>query len=89
MAVQWLPFSMGTVPLDARCRPSYTPLAARRAPLIIHGGDQHAVPGMKQQLGNPLHFDLVLKRRLSWQGQRFGNAVFETRAAFVSDAAAA
>lgn len=213
LAVKWLPSSMGIDPLDPRCRPYYELLAARRVPLIIHCGDEHAVPGMKQQqLGNPLRvraalergvaviaahcaslgladdldarsrrrlpafelfarlmdeqptlrgdvsaiaqrnrdpavvrtllqrddwharllqgsdhplpglavltslprlvdagllaaddaaplaalrranpllFDLVLKRRLSWQGQRFGNAVFETRAAFVSDAAAA
>lgn len=213
LAVKWLPSSMGIDPLDPRCRPFYDRLAARRVPLIVHCGDEHAVPGMGlQSLGNPLRvraaleagvrviaahcaslgtaedldatsrrrvpafalfarlmdeqpglhgdvsavaqrnrdpallrtllqrddwhdrllqgsdhplpglavltslprlvdagllaaadaaplaalrranpllFDLVLKRRLAWQGQRFGRAVFETRRAFVSDAAAA
>lgn len=213
LAVKWLPSSMGIDPLDRRCRPFYALLAARRVPLIVHCGDEHAVPGMGlQSLGNPLRvraaleagvavivahcaslgsaedldrrsgarrpafelfarlmdeqpglrgdvsavaqrnrdpavlrtllqrddwhdrllqgsdhplpglavltslprlvdagllaaadaaplaalrranpllFDLVLKRHLAWQGQRFGRAVFETRAAFVSAAAAA
>jgi predicted TIM-barrel fold metal-dependent hydrolase len=61
MAVKWLPSSMGIDPLDPRCRPFYDLLAARRVPLIIHCGDEHAVPGMKQQqLGNPLRVRTAL-----------------------------
>lgn len=63
IAVKWLPSSMGIDPLDPRCRPFYDLLAARRVPLIIHCGDEHAVPGMKQQqLGNPLRVRAALER---------------------------
>jgi mannonate dehydratase len=55
LAVKWLPASMGIDPLDARCRPFYALLAARGVPLIVHCGDEHAVPGLNQQhYGNPL-----------------------------------
>jgi uncharacterized protein len=34
---------------------------------------------------HPLRFDFVLKRSLSWQGKRFANSVFETRAFFMAN----
>lgn len=55
LAVKWLPSSMGIDPAEPRCRPFYDLLAARRVPLIVHCGDEHAVPGLnQQQFGNPL-----------------------------------
>lgn len=62
LAVKWLPSSMGIDPLDARCRPFYALLAAREVPLIVHCGDEHAVPGLNQrQLGNPLRLRAPLQ----------------------------
>jgi mannonate dehydratase len=61
LAVKWLPSSMGIDPLDVRCRPFYELLAARRVPLIVHCGDEHAVPGLnQQQYGNPLRVRAAL-----------------------------
>jgi len=55
LAVKWLPSSMGIDPAAPRCRPFYELLAARQVPLIVHCGDEHAVPGLNQQsFGNPL-----------------------------------
>ena len=40
---------------DARLRPFYEQLAARGMPLIVHCGEEHAVPGAgREDLGNPL-----------------------------------
>ena len=62
LAVKWLPSSMGIDPLDARCRPFYALLAARGVPLIVHCGDEHAVPGLNQQAyGNPLRLRAPLQ----------------------------
>ncbi|UXH78538.1 amidohydrolase family protein [Roseateles amylovorans] len=55
LAMKWLPSSMGIDLRDARLRPFYDRLAATRLPLIVHVGEEHAVPGAGQQaLGNPL-----------------------------------
>ncbi len=55
LALKWLPSSMGIDLRDARLRPFYDRLAASRLPLIVHVGEEHAVPGAGQQaLGNPL-----------------------------------
>lgn len=62
-AVKWLPSSMGIDPLDARCKPFFDVLVAHELPLIVHGGDEHAVPGLNQQtLGNPLRMRAALER---------------------------
>lgn len=55
LAMKWLPSSMAIDLRDARLRPFYDRLAAARLPLIVHVGEEHAVPGAGQQaLGNPL-----------------------------------
>ncbi len=55
LAVKWLPSSMAIDLRDARLRPFYDRLAAARLPLIVHCGEEHAVPGAgRQDLGNPL-----------------------------------
>jgi mannonate dehydratase len=42
-----------------------------------------AVPLLEEiRQHNPLLFDFVLKRHLSWQGRRFAAGIFETRAFF-------
>ncbi|MBN8505619.1 MAG: amidohydrolase family protein [Burkholderiales bacterium] len=62
VAVKWLPSSMAIDPLNARCRPFYELLAARRVPLIVHCGDEHAVPGAEQQaFSNPLRVRAALE----------------------------
>lgn len=56
VAVKWLPSAMNIDLRDARCRPFYDRLALAGLPLIVHGGEEKAVPGAEQsQLGNPLH----------------------------------
>lgn len=63
LAVKWLPSSMAIDPLDPRCLPFYELLAARRVPLIVHCGDEHAVPGAEQQaFSNPLRLRPALAR---------------------------
>lgn len=55
LAMKWLPSSMAIDLRDARLRPFYDRLAAARIPLIVHCGEEHAVPGAdRQDLGNPL-----------------------------------
>ncbi len=54
-AVKWLPSAMNIDLRDARLRPFYTRLAATGAPLIVHCGEERAVPGAgRDELGNPL-----------------------------------
>lgn len=54
-AIKWLPSAMNIDPRDARCRPFYDLLARQRLPLIVHCGEEQAVPGARQEaLGNPL-----------------------------------
>ncbi len=55
VALKWLPSSMNIDLRDARLRPFYDRLAAARLPLIIHCGEEKAVPGAgRDELGNPL-----------------------------------
>ncbi|MFG6485410.1 amidohydrolase family protein [Roseateles sp. BYS78W] len=55
VALKWLPSSMNIDLRDARLRPFYDRLAAARLPVIVHCGEEHAVPGAgRQELGNPL-----------------------------------
>lgn len=53
-AIKWLPSAQNIDPADARCDPFYARLAALGIPLITHGGDERAVKGFGEQLGNPL-----------------------------------
>ena len=56
LAVKWLPSAMNIDLRDPRCRPFYDRLAASRLPLIVHCGEEKAVPGAgRDELGNPLH----------------------------------
>jgi mannonate dehydratase len=55
LAVKWLPSAMNIDPRDARCRPYYDRLARSRLPLIVHFGEEQAVPGAgRDAFGNPL-----------------------------------
>ncbi len=53
-AIKWLPSAQGIDPADARCDRFYAKLAALRIPLISHAGDERAVHGFGEHLGNPL-----------------------------------
>lgn len=53
-AIKWLPSAQNIDPADARCDAYYARLAALRMPLITHAGDERAVEGFGEQLGNPL-----------------------------------
>ncbi|WP_428505349.1 amidohydrolase family protein [Roseateles sp.] len=66
VALKWLPSSMNIDLRDRRLRPFYERLAAARLPLIVHCGEEKAVPGAgRDELGNPL----LLRQPLS-QGVR-------------------
>lgn len=66
LAVKWLPSAMNIDLRDARCRPFYDALAVADLPLIVHCGEEHAVPGARRsEFGNPL-----LVRRPLEQGVR-------------------
>jgi len=55
VAMKWLPSSMNIDLRDARLKPFYARLAAARLPLIVHCGEEKAVPGAgRDELGNPL-----------------------------------
>ncbi len=55
VAIKWLPSSMNIDLRDARCVPFYKLLAAKTIPLIVHCGEEKAVPGaQRDELGNPL-----------------------------------
>jgi uncharacterized protein len=56
VAVKWLPASMNIDLRDPRCRPFCERLARAGKPLIVHCGEEKAVPGAgRDELGNPLH----------------------------------
>jgi len=56
LAIKWLPSAMNIDLRDPRCRPFYDRLAASRLPLVVHCGEEKAVPGAgRDELGNPLH----------------------------------
>lgn len=55
VALKWLPSSMNIDLRDRRLHPFYERLAAARLPVIVHCGEEHAVPGARRdELGNPL-----------------------------------
>ncbi|MBY0368546.1 MAG: amidohydrolase family protein [Proteobacteria bacterium] len=55
VALKWLPSSMAIDLRDPRLRPFYARLAATRLPVIVHCGEERAVPGAgRDELGNPL-----------------------------------
>lgn len=53
-AIKWLPSAQNIDPADARCDRFYAKLAALRMPLVTHAGDERAVHGFGEHLGNPL-----------------------------------
>ncbi len=66
VAVKWLPIAMNIDPRDPRCRPFCEALARAGVPLIVHFGEEKAVPGAgRDDLGNPL-----LARHLLQHGTR-------------------
>jgi uncharacterized protein len=55
LAIKWLPSAMNIDPRDARCRPFYDRLARMRLPLVVHCGEEKAVPGAgRDAFSNPL-----------------------------------
>lgn len=56
LAVKWLPSAMAIDLRNPGLRPFYDELARARLPLIVHCGEEKAVPGAgREDLGNPLH----------------------------------
>ena len=63
VALKWLPSSMNIDLRDPRLRPFYDRLAAARLPVIVHCGEERAVPGAgRDELGNPLLVRAALER---------------------------
>lgn len=63
VALKWLPSSMNIDLRDPRLGPFYDRLAAARLPLIVHCGEEKAVPGAgREELGNPLLLRAPLAR---------------------------
>lgn len=60
-AVKWLPSAQGIDPASERCDRFYEKLKYLRLPLISHAGDERAVRGFGEHLGNPL----LLRRPLA------------------------
>ncbi len=61
LAVKWLPSAMNIDVRDPRLDAFYAKLAATRTPLIVHVGEEKAVPGAERHdLGNPLHLRVPL-----------------------------
>lgn len=55
LALKWLPSAMNIHLGDPRLRPFYDRLARARLPLVVHGGEEKAVPGAGRHAhGNPL-----------------------------------
>jgi mannonate dehydratase len=61
-AVKWLPSAQGIDPASARCDRLYERLARTRTPLITHAGNERAVHGFGEALGNPLRLRRPLDR---------------------------
>jgi uncharacterized protein len=59
-AVKWLPSAQGIDPASPKCDLFYQHLAASRLPLISHAGDERAVRGHDESLGNPLRLRRAL-----------------------------
>ncbi|MFO1325486.1 MAG: amidohydrolase family protein [Burkholderiales bacterium] len=53
-AIKWLPTAQGIDPASPRCDRFYGKLSDLRMPLISHAGDERAVRGFSEDLGNPL-----------------------------------
>jgi len=53
-AVKWLPTAQGIDPASPACDRFYARLAELRLPLVTHAGDERAVRGFGEALGNPL-----------------------------------
>jgi len=53
-AIKWLPSAQNIDPADSRCDRFFAKLAALKMPLITHAGDERAVHGFGEHLGNPL-----------------------------------
>jgi len=63
VALKWLPSSMNIDLRERRLRPFYERLAAARLPVIVHCGEERAVPGAgRRDLGNPLHVRAPLEQ---------------------------
>lgn len=63
VALKWLPSSMAIDLRDPRLTPFYERLASTRLPVIVHCGEEKAVPGAgREDLGNPLHVRAALAR---------------------------
>ena len=55
LAIKWLPSAMNIDLRDPRCVPFYERLRHSRLPLVVHVGEEKAVPGAgRHDLGNPL-----------------------------------
>jgi mannonate dehydratase len=59
-AIKWLPSAQNIDPADARCERYYAKLVALHMPLITHAGDERAVHGFGEHLGNPLRLRRAL-----------------------------
>ncbi len=54
-AIKWLPSAMNINPADPRCAGFYDVLAKAQIPLVVHCGEEKAVPGAgRDAYGNPL-----------------------------------
>jgi predicted TIM-barrel fold metal-dependent hydrolase len=63
LAIKWLPSAMNIDLRDKRVGPFYDRLATTKLPLIIHAGEEKAVPGAgRDDLGNPLLLRAPLER---------------------------
>ncbi len=62
LAIKWLPSAMNIDLQAPRVRPFYDRLAAADLPLIVHGGEEKAVPGAERDaFGNPLRVRAALE----------------------------
>jgi mannonate dehydratase len=63
LAIKWLPSAMNIDLRDKRLHAFYDKLAATKLPLVVHAGEEKAVPGAgRDDLGNPLHMRAPLAR---------------------------
>lgn len=58
--VKWIPAVQGIDPASERCDRFYETLAALRLPLLTHAGEEAAMAGQQQGLGNPLRLRRAL-----------------------------
>ena len=62
VAIKWLPSAMNIDLRHPRLKPFYDDLAKSKLPLIVHCGEEKAVPGAgRDELGNPLHTRAALE----------------------------